>query len=98
MYVDAEEQFEGCVMFASAEAAKITMEFEQFPIDLVLEAPPADSVTSMSEMMDEMGAPDLSDQGESFSDELFGGDEATDAMDLWLEEVYGPMLANCPTA
>lgn len=95
--VDAEAQFEGCAMFTSAEAVKITMEFEQFPDDLVLAAPPADSVTSMSEMMQETGAPGIFDQDGLLNAELFG-DEEMDAMDAWLEEFYGPMLANCPTA
>lgn len=95
--VDAEAQFEGCAMFTSAEAVKITMAFEQFPDDLVLAAPPADSVTSMSEMMQETGAPGIFDQDGLLNAELFG-DEEMDAMDAWLEEFYGPMLANCPTA
>lgn len=48
--IAVEPQYQDCVILESSQGAGATMEFSAFPDGLVIEAPPAESITTMSEL------------------------------------------------
>lgn len=98
VHIDAEEQYLNCAVFRPAQSATVIIEFEDFPDDLVITAPPGDSVTSTSDMFKELGLSDTFEEDGMLNPEWSPTPEMQQELLDTAEAMIAPMMANCPTA